>query len=111
MIIVAWLVSQWLFESSEFERVGSAVEVGFLLSRLGLYENGYLIVLNLWVLGPLSRLAFVIEAGLVCIKMDFSKTSICGCWLCCRGPLWRLPLIIGACIGMDVGSAVEDGFY
>ena len=65
MIIVAWLVSQWLFESSEFERVGSAVEVGFLLSRLGLYENGYLIVLNLGVLAPLSRLAFVIETGLV----------------------------------------------
>ena len=33
-------------------------------SGLGLYENGFLKVLNLWVLAPLSRLAFIIEAWL-----------------------------------------------
>ena len=41
-IIGAWLVSEWLPKSSEFARVGSTVEVGFLLSALGLHENGFL---------------------------------------------------------------------
>ena len=41
-IIGAWLVSEWLPKSSEVARVGSTVEVGFLLSALGLHENGFL---------------------------------------------------------------------
>ena len=32
---------------------------------LGFYWNGFLKVLNLWVLAPLSRLAFIIGAWLV----------------------------------------------
>ena len=41
-VIEAWLVLEWIFQSPEFARVGSTVEVGFLLSALGLHENGFL---------------------------------------------------------------------
>ena len=84
---VAGLVSEWLSKSSEFTRVGSAVDVGFLLSGLGLYENGFQKALNLWVLVPLARLAFIIGAGLVCE------------WISKRFEF------------AGVGSAVEVGFY
>ena len=79
--IVAWLVSEWLSESSEF------AGVGFLLSGLGLYENGFQKVLNLWVLVPLSRLAFIIGAWLV-LEWISKRFEFAG-----------------------VGSAVEVGFY
>ena len=84
---VAWLVSEWLSKSSAFAGVGSAVEVGFLLSGLGSYENRFQKVLNLWVLVPLSRLAFIIGAWLV-LEWISKKFEFAG-----------------------VGSAVEVGFY
>ena len=36
-----------------------------MLLERGLHENGFLKVLNLWMLAPLSRLAFIIGAWLV----------------------------------------------
>ena len=51
--------------SSEFSRVGSAVEVGFDYRELVCITTDFLKVLNLRVLALPSRLAVIIEAWLV----------------------------------------------
>ena len=115
-----------------------------MLLGLGLYLNRFLRVLNWQVLAPLSRLKFIIGAWIVlewisersdfagacsavevsfhyqgwaCVRMDFKKIRICGCWLRCRG--WPILLGLGLYWNgflkvlnlLGGGSAVEVGSY
>ena len=68
------------------------------MSGLGLYSNGFLKVLNLRVLAPLSRLAFLIGTWLV-LERIFKSSEFAG---------------VGSAVEVgfyNVGTAVEVGFY
>ena len=73
-----------------------------MLSGPGLYDNGFPKVLNLGVLAPLSRLAFIIGAWLVleCISENSECVGVGGISkssnLRVLAPPSRLALIIGA---------------
>ena len=98
-----------------------------MLSGPGLYDNGFPKVLNLRVLAPLSKLAFIIGAWLVleCISENSECVGVGGISkssnLRVMAPPSRLALIIGAWFVLQgisksfgfagVGSAVEVGLY
>ena len=69
MIIEAWFVLQGLFKSSEFEDVGSAVEVGF-------DYRGLVCIARVSKSSEFAGLASAVEVGfdyrgLVCVTVDF----------------------------------------
>ena len=68
----AWLVLEWIFESSEFAFVCSAVEVGFF--------NGTCLVLE-WISksSAIAGVGSAVEVGLACILGNCEKLRFFAC--------------------------------